>query len=260
MLRMMMSMSIPMLGALQTSMAAMQNLGTQLTQGQNDIRRAMLEGTQTQRHRDAMMDFNIQERGQLLQIELFTSRAEQAEAAIDDARATLERPNLPAHEKEYLTAKFQRAVVMESKARVQLEKAETDLQSIVDQRAAKVRQTLLQPTNEPSGLDTSRTSTIQASAGQITMLRAVSTGNGRSPPTLTELRTTDPALASTPAMPESPSPASPSPTGRRAPRTGLKRSSTDTQLGRVRTTLVIPFNTTAAKITNSTDSAMEVEE
>ncbi|KDE05181.1 hypothetical protein MVLG_04423 [Microbotryum lychnidis-dioicae p1A1 Lamole] len=52
-----------MLGALQTSMAAMQNLGTQLTQGQNDIRRAMLEGTQTHRHRDAMMDFNIQERG-----------------------------------------------------------------------------------------------------------------------------------------------------------------------------------------------------
>ncbi|SGZ17397.1 BQ5605_C020g09118 [Microbotryum silenes-dioicae] len=141
---------------------------------------------------------------------------------------------------------------MESKARAQLEKAEKDLQSIVDQRAAKVRQTLLQPTNEPSGLDTSWTSTIQPSAGQITMLRAVTTGNGRSPPTLTELRTTDPAVASTPAMPESPSPASPSPTGRRAPRTGLKRSSTDTELGRVRTTL--------AKITNSTDSAMKIEE
>ncbi|SCZ98749.1 BZ3500_MvSof-1268-A1-R1_Chr7-1g09260 [Microbotryum saponariae] len=155
-----------------------------------------------------MMDFNIQERGQLLQIELFTSRAEQAEAAIDD--------------KEYLTAKFQRAVVMESKARAQLEKAGNDLQSIVDQRAAKVRQTLLQPTNEPSGLDTGWTSTIQASAGQITMLRAVSTGNGRSPPTSTELRTTDPAVASIPAMPESPSPASPSPTGRRSPRTEKK--------------------------------------
>ncbi|SGY57987.1 BQ5605_C006g04327 [Microbotryum silenes-dioicae] len=184
-----------MLSALQTSMAAMQNLGTQLTQGHQT------------RH---------------------------AGAAIDDMRATLERPNLPAHEKKYLTAKFQRAVVMESKARAQLEKAENDLQSIVDQRPAKVRQTLLQPTNEPIGLDTSWTSTIQASAGQLTMLRAISTGNGRSPPTLTKLRTMDPAVASTPAMPESPSPASPSPTGRQAPRTGLKRSSTETQLCRVR--------------------------